>query len=438
MQHSITIVRRYDPPRLISTTRARSLLTAVDPALWVLAGIGFVAQVGIAVMLPLLPLFATQLGASPFVLGLLTSAFAITNGIGQLGTGFLAERWGSRRLMTGGVAAYATMNALIASAATAGWLLLWRSLAGFGGGAMIVAERIYVTEVTDRSRRAFANGIISAAQSAGTVAGPAVGGLVAAVANLRAPFVLVAVTSSIAFVGTLFLRRPLPRAASPRPEDATQATASVGRLAYGAIGVLLLANLALNAGFGGFITTYAPLATARLGWSTLDVGIAFSFFGAGSILLGPALAHLADRIGRRSVAVASALPVAAFGTALYLEAAQPVVLAVGFAAGGGLTAFTSSWYALLADVSDERRRSRIFGVVSAISNSGIVVGALLAAQLWERVDIGLAMLSSSIAVLVAGAVLLTFQAPEQGPEAGPEAGPDAGSEPEAGAPIIGS
>jgi len=401
MQHSImageqTAHRRAtlrSAPTVISAARARSLLTAIDPALWVLAGIGFVAQVGIAVMLPLLPLFATQLGATPLVLGLLTSAFAITNGIGQLGTGFLADRWGARRLMTGGVAAYASMNALIASAATAGWLLLWRSLAGFGGGTMLVAERIYVTEVTERSRRAFANGIISAAQSAGTVAGPAVGGLVAALADLRAPFILVAVTSTIAFIGTLFLPRPASRAAR---EAAGVAEAHGGPLA---------------SGFGGFITTYAPLATQRLGWSTLDVGIAFSFFGAGSILLGPPLAHLADRIGRRSVAVVSVLPVAAFGTALVLGAAQPVVFAVGLVAGGGLTAFTSSWYALLADVSDERRRGRVFGVVSAISNTGIVVGAMLAAQLWERVDIGVAMLSSSVAVLVAGAALVAFRMP---------------------------
>ena len=36
-------------------------------------------------MLPLLPLYASELGAPPFMLGLLTSAFAITNAVGQLG-----------------------------------------------------------------------------------------------------------------------------------------------------------------------------------------------------------------------------------------------------------------------------------------------------------------------------------------------------------------
>ena len=122
-------------------SRGSQVAGAVDPALGVLAAIGFISQVGIGVMLPLLPLYATELGAPPRVLGLLTSSFALTNAIGQLATGFLAERFGSRRMMTGGMGLYAGMNALIATAASAPWLLTWRSIAGFGGGAMIVAAR---------------------------------------------------------------------------------------------------------------------------------------------------------------------------------------------------------------------------------------------------------------------------------------------------------
>lgn len=69
--------------RIRSTARR---LRALDPALLLLAAMVFVVQVGVAVMLPLLPLYALSLGASPFVLGLLTSVFALTNAGGQLMT----------------------------------------------------------------------------------------------------------------------------------------------------------------------------------------------------------------------------------------------------------------------------------------------------------------------------------------------------------------
>jgi MFS transporter, DHA1 family, multidrug resistance protein len=394
-------------------SRVRAGTRAVNPALALLAFIAFIAQVGIAVMLPLLPLFATELGATPFVLGLLTSVFAVTNGIGQLGVGLLSDRYGSRRFIAGGLALYASMNALIATAASAVWLVAWRALSGFGGGALIVSERIYLTEITAPERRAFANGILSAAASAGMVAGPAFGGLIAAVGGLRAPFVVVAVTSGIAFAASLALphvRARMPvrgddgeAAPADDPEDAARST--------GGIVALLLTNLAMLAGYGAFITTYAPLATQRLGWSTVEVGIAFSFFGAGSILLGPPLSHLADRTSRKGVAIAGTLPVAAFGMALVIGLPIWAVFAIAVLAGAGLTAFNASWYALLADVSGTRARGRVFGIVSAVSNAGIVIGATTAAQLWERVDIGVAMASGSAAILLALIPLALFRTP---------------------------
>ena len=386
-------------------SRVRGVAGAIDPALGVLAFIGFISQVGIAVMLPLLPLYATELGASPFVLGLLTSSFAVTNAIGQLGSGFLAERWGARRTMTGGIGLYATMNALIATAASAPWLLTWRSLAGFGGGAMLISERIYLAQVVEPARRAFSNGVISAAQSAGAVAGPAVGSVAAAIGGLRAPFVLVALTSAIAFVGTLFLRAPVSDARRADEADA----AAEGAIPIRSLATLLLANIALLASYGAFITTYGPMATTRLGWSIVEVGIAFSFFGGGSIVLGPWLAHLADRVGRRLVAVLAPIPLAGFAIGLVAGLPQPIVFAIAFLGGGGLTAFSAAWYALLADTAGERRLSRTFGIISAASTIGIVIGALGAAQLWTRVDIAAGMLLAAVLPLVACVAMLAFR-----------------------------
>ncbi|HEY6609408.1 MAG TPA: MFS transporter [Candidatus Limnocylindria bacterium] len=384
-------------------SRIASLFGAVGPALWLLAAIGLISQVGISVMLPLLPLYATELGAPPIVLGLLTSAFAVTNAIGQLGAGFLAERWGARRLMTAGLGFYAAMNALIATAVSAPWLLGWRTLAGFGGGSMIVSERIYLTQIVEPARRAFANGIISAGQSFGTVAGPVIGGVAASIGGLRAPFVIVATTSAIALVGTLFL--PAPR----RDAGALDHGASAEPLDLRPLGILLVANLAVLASYGAFITTYAVLATERLGWSIVDVGIAFSFFGAGSILLGPWLAHLADRVGRARVATLAPLALVAFGASLVAGLPQAAILGVAILAGGGLTAFSASWYALLADSAGARRMGRVFGVVNAASTIGIVIGSVAAAELWTRIDITAGMLVGTLLPLISVGAMIAFR-----------------------------
>src|SRR2546427_2117844 len=129
----------------------------------------FITQVGVSIMLPLLPLYATSLGATPTVLGLLTSSFAILIAVGQLAGGYLVERVAPRRLVSLGIGTYAAANVLISTAGAALPLIAFRSLAGLGSGVNQVSERLYVAQAIDRARLAFANGLLSAAGSAGAL-----------------------------------------------------------------------------------------------------------------------------------------------------------------------------------------------------------------------------------------------------------------------------
>ena len=72
----------------------------------------------------------------------------------------------------------------------------------------------------------------------------------------------------------------------------------------------------------------------------------------------------------------SPISVTAFGLGLVIGLPQPAVFGLAVLAGGGLTAFSASWYALLADTASERRLGRTFGIINALSTLGIVVGAL--------------------------------------------------------------
>ncbi len=160
-------------------------------------------------MLPLLPLYGLSLGASPLQLGLLTSAFAIANAVGQLAAGMVTDRFGSRRFIRAGTATYADANLLIASASSALGLIGYRSIAGLGAGVNLISTRLYISQVADPRRHAFTNGVLSAANSAGNVFGPAFGGLIAVASDLRVPFLIVGVTSGLAFLATWAL--PCPR-----------------------------------------------------------------------------------------------------------------------------------------------------------------------------------------------------------------------------------
>ncbi|HEV8653976.1 MAG TPA: MFS transporter [Candidatus Limnocylindria bacterium] len=372
-----------------------------SPALAVLATISFVSSLGISIMLPLLPLYALSLGATPLQLGLMTSGFAIANGVAQFASGFLMDRYGARRFVVAGIGTYAAANLLIATAPTAIALIGYRVIAGLGGGINMVATRLYISQTAEQASLAFFNSIISAANSAGSILGPGFGGLVAAGGDLRAPFLIVAGTSALAFVAALFLPRPQTRA-----HEGAATAAAGGRVWSRTVFILLAGNLLLLIGFGGWITSYAPFVTSRLGWSTFDVGIIFTIFGIGDITLGPWLGHLADRTGRRRMAVLSSIPIFLFGFIVFFGLPKPFFYAISFVTGAALTAYNASWFALLTTAVPAARRGRVFGVVSAVAQTGTVIGALGATAIWQLTDVGGGLILSSTAALGAGLMLL--------------------------------
>ncbi len=391
-------------------SRALAALRELDRPLLVLAVIALVAQTGISIMLPLLPLYARKLGAGPDELGLLTSVFAVTNTLGQLVVGFLSVRFTARRMLPAGSAFYAASNALIATAGTTLTLIAYRGIAGLGGGVMLIAERLYLVRAAPAERMAFANGVLSAAGSLGSVMGPVLGGALAVV-DLRIPFLVVAVTSGVATVAALFLPAQSDEATgAPGPRDATSADeapaepagtpeAAPKRAPWPVLLPLFLVNLGMNATYGAWITAYGPLVNERYGWSPADVALVFAGFGLGTILLGPPLSRLADLRGRRGFAAIGLTITLGWTALLALGLPREIVLATSLLAGGGLTVAQASWFALLGEATGGGRHGRSFGLIAALSNLGIVVGAVVASQVWNAIDVH-AALTTSLGFLV--------------------------------------
>lgn len=407
----------------------RSALASVrelDRPIVVLAAISFISQVGVSVMLPLLPLFAIEVGATPRELGLMVSLFAVAQTLGQLGSGVLASRLSPRRQMPVGQLSYAAANFLIATSRSAVPLIAFRAMAGLGGGLSIIAERLYIARVADRARLAFTNGVISAAGSSGSVLGPAIGGFLA-LQDLRIPFIVVGVTATLAGISAVLFLPPEPVVATATSEP-TQAAATRPALrdrvreqvaAIRPLGALGLWNLGFSAAYGGWITTFGPYANDRLALPVNQVALIFAMFGLGSIFLGPWLSRLADRSGRRRmVAIGSLLVLANLGS-MILKLPVPVIFGSAIVAGGGLAAANASWFALLTVATDGGRRGRSFGLVTALSNLGVVAGATLASEIWQGIGIDEALLVAAgfLVLAIASLVLVRVERREPDPAA---------------------
>jgi len=134
----------------------------------------FVDMLGLAMIIPLLPFYATKLGASATVVGILIAAFSIAQLASAPLWGRFSDRYGRRPALLVGLLVSAVAYVIFAYASTLWLLLLSRVVQGLGGGTIGVVQA-YVADASDPKDRAKSLGWLSAATSFGAVVGPAIG-----------------------------------------------------------------------------------------------------------------------------------------------------------------------------------------------------------------------------------------------------------------------
>jgi multidrug resistance protein len=132
--------------------------------------------IGFGIVLPLLPTYAKDLGANPFMIGLIAAIFSIMQFIFSPLWGKLSDRIGRRPVMLISIFITALSYLIFSQSDTIPLLIFARGLSGIGS-ANIAAAQAYITDVTDSKSRSGAMGMIGAAFGVGFIIGPLIGGL---------------------------------------------------------------------------------------------------------------------------------------------------------------------------------------------------------------------------------------------------------------------
>ena len=134
----------------------------------------FLDLVGFGIVLPLLPFYATELGASPFEVGLIIASYSAMQFLFAPIWGALSDRFGRRPLLLVGLFGSAASYVVFGLASTLEVLLLSRVIAGIMGANIPVAQA-YIADSTSLEGRARGMGLIGAAFGLGFIFGPILG-----------------------------------------------------------------------------------------------------------------------------------------------------------------------------------------------------------------------------------------------------------------------
>jgi len=334
----------------------------------------------LGLIVPLLPELRARTGAGEAALGLALAAYAIPLALVSIPFGVLADRIGRRPLLIGGLALTAAGSVLIALSDSLGLLIAGRVVQGIGSAGSWIAALALVADLARPGRKGEAIGFALAANSAGAIAGPALGGVTGDAFGFAAPFLIVT-AGAVALAGAAALVAPRDRPQAAERGRALVRTLEVIRspaaLPAGAIAVGGATAI-------GMVEVVAPFdLDERLGLSAAAIGLIFGLAIAVDALAAPVAGGAGDRAGRRPVAAAGLAVLAASAPLLILLDGTVGALAGLCIFGAGVSIAFAAAVPWLDDAFGGLDRGMAYGALNLLYSIGYAAGPLIAGAMYQ-------------------------------------------------------
>lgn len=339
----------------------------------------FIADVVTGVQTPVFPLFATSLGASLALLGLITSVLGLSRLVAAVPVGVLSDRLDRKTVLVGGMIMFAVSFAVYAVVPAAPWLIVPRALQAVAMVATFPLGIAYIGDVVEARDRAAAIGLYTAAMGSGFAVGPLIGSWVGAADGYPAAYLA---GSVLALGGAVFgaVRLVRRRTAGPHEPSLGRTLIDLGALRDLArkpvMAMACVANVAMTLSMTGAIFTYFPVYARGVGIGTVTIGSLFAWrsiaSATGRLPMGP----LSARLPTTWTLAAVLLLEAGIDVAISRSSSPPPLTALLIVEGVGFGVFLVSAQSAVAAAAGQGNRGAAVGVFWMAGSVGELFGPL--------------------------------------------------------------
>ena len=370
-------------------------------ALPILFVVMFLVMVGFGIIIPVLPFYAEEIGASPTELGLLMAVYSLMQLIFAPLWGQVSDRIGRKPVMMIGITGLA-LSFFIQAVSTELWMLFAaRILGGILSSANMPTAMAYVADITTEENRGKGMGIVGAATGLGFVFGPAIGGIFSKI-SLSMPFYLASGSSLITLVLVFLLLKESTNKKSTVKRD------SIWKAFNSRVSVLFFVQLLISLSLSGLEATFAYFAAKRAGLESTQLGYIFMIMGFGSALVqGGLVGKLTKKYGESTV-IQGGIIVSAIGFGLILlvhNFSTAAIFLTIFGLGNGV--IRPSVSSLITKMSTAGHGSST-GLLSSFDSLGRIMGPPIGGWLFS-LSIGLPYISGAVISMTAFILFVLFR-----------------------------
>jgi len=342
----------------------------------VLVVASFFVAVGFGIIVPAIPLFARSFGVSNAAVGLIISLFALSRFASGLFSGKLVDKFGERTVFAVGVAFVALSVGLSGLAQSYNQLLFFRAAGGLGSSMFSVAASSVILRSVNDAQRGHAQSVYNGSFLLGAIAGPAIGGALAAV-SLRAPFFVYAIALSIS--GTVaFIFFTSEHLQAPKKSEGKKAVMSLKEaLSLKGYRYALVITFVASWVLFGVRTSILPLfITEQLKSTAAVVGWGFTISAViqGTLILRAG--RLSDERGRRFILIIGTT-IALVGIIIMTLTLNPLMFFISMAIMGLGNAFLASAPATIVGDLIEGKGGQVIALFQMAGDAGMIVGPVV-------------------------------------------------------------
>jgi DHA1 family multidrug resistance protein-like MFS transporter len=348
-----------------------------------LCALAFLAYCSYAICrVPLLPLLARELGATPPMVGLVMGASTLTGVVLKLPAGAWSDILGRRPLLVLGACVFALMPFTYLAITSLGALIAARLVHGSASAIFGPVASASLCDHAPAARRATWLSTYSTVQGMGAAVGPVIAGYLIASRRYDVAFLVAgALAAATPFMAARWPSTPATAAGAAAPR-LTQFTQGVTEVV--AQPLILITSLAQASQFvlNGTLNAFLPLfARDLIGLSASELGWLFALQTATTLCMRPVMGMLSDRVGRRGQIVSGLAVCSSAVFAVSVATRKPALALAIVIYAVGVAVTTAATSAFITDLSRRTRYGAAHGVFGTIYDVGDAMGPIAAGLL---------------------------------------------------------
>jgi DHA1 family multidrug resistance protein-like MFS transporter len=364
-----------------------------------------VAMIGLGIIWPLIPVYALELGAGGFLVGLIIASFSVSKVLLSPFVGRLSDRWGRKKFIVAGLFAYAIISVVYVLPVNAEYLIVIRFFHGLASVFVVPIAMALAADIAPKQKLGLYMGTLNMAVMLGLGIGPVLGGTIRDHFGMNAAFYAMgALTILTAILVLIFI----PSDCRRHGAGESRKTSSIRKILTNRI-VLGICLMRFFASSGqGAVYTFLPILALQLNLTSSQVGV---ILGANIFLIAflqRACGNLADRVNPKYLLIlgtfASGMTVFGMpfveGFAMILFLNILMGMANGVSLPGGLV--------ITGQLGRTMGMASLMSITDAAWSLGMIVSPILSGIILDVFGLSYVFVIGSFLILTGSAVATLF------------------------------